>query len=181
MDSPKSHFKGKDVELITVLSIIVEAAILHKEILQPKRSNWADPYFDNVKGRIDSATQTFLGVDSAKDLRQSTQAINGIQNEALPLLAEFKVQVEEDYKKDVPRRNEIFKQLGFTDFHGAAQRKDQEALVNLLFQFKQNMTADLSDEITAKGTLLSTITTITGFADAVKGANISQETMKAGR
>src|SRR5437764_6168891 len=125
MQTPVRHYKGKDVEMVTVISTITEAAILHKDILQPKRSNWADPYFNDLKTRIDTGVQTYLGVDSAKELRQSTQLLNDIQLEVLPLLAEFKVQVEVDFEK--PRRDEILKQLGFTLYHNDARRGNQEA------------------------------------------------------
>lgn len=174
-------YKVKDVDMLVTSSTITETAIRNKDFLQTKRSTWADPYFEDFKNRINTATQTHLGVDSAKDLRQATQSITLIQNQSLQNLAELKVQITEDFKSDKPRRDEILKQLGFTEFHKNSQNGDQEALIQLLFQFKKNLTAGLQDEIVTKGTAKAVLDTITGYADTLKNANVSQESFKGMR
>jgi len=174
-------YKVKDVDMLVTSSTITESAIRNKDFLQTKRSIWADPFFDNFKNRIDTATQNHLGVDSAKDLREATQSITTIQNQSLKDLAELKVQVTEDFKNDKPRRDEILKQLGFTEFHKNSQNGDQEALIQLLFQFKKNLTPGLKDEIVIKGTAKAVLDTITGYADNLKNANVSQESFKGMR
>ena len=146
-----------------------------------KRSTWADPFFTNLKTRIDTAVQTFLGVDSAKNLRQATQVVIGLQKNAILDLAEFKIQVVEDFKSDKIRRDEILNQLGFTSYHKGAQKGDQEALINLLFQFKTNMVAALKTEITAKGTAATLIDRIITYANTLKNADVTQETFKGTR
>ena len=72
----------------------------------------------------------------------------------------------------------ILNQLGFKSYHDAAQKGDQEAFINLLYQFKKSMTNKLRDEIVAKGTAIETIDTIVGYADAMKSADVSQENFK---
>ena len=59
-----------------------------------------------------------------------------LQSQALKDLAEFKVQIEQDFKNTLVQKTEILTQLGFTTYHKSAQKGDQEGLVNLLFQFK---------------------------------------------
>jgi hypothetical protein len=181
MPSTDRNYNGKDADMLIASGTIIEAAITHKVFLQSKRSTWADPFFDNLKTQIDTAIQTHLGVDSAKDLRLSTQAINGIQKIAIRDLAEFKVQVIEDFKSDKPRLAEILNQLGFTTFHKQAQTGDQEALINLLYRFKTNMTVALQTEITTKGTDATLITNTISYADTLKNADITQETFKGAR
>lgn len=171
-------YKVKDVDFLVASSTIVENAIGNKKFLQSKRPAWADPYFDNIKIRIEVATQTHLGVDSAKNLRQATQSLTAIQKQALSALSECKVQITEDFKKVKIRRDEILNQLGFKAYHAKSQKEDQEALINLLYQFKTNMTAALKSEVVTKGTAAETIDEIIGYADVLRNANISQETFK---
>ena len=178
MAATQRLYKTKDVDMLVTSSTILESAIINKKFLQTKRSTWADPYFDDLKTKIENVTQTFLGVDSAKDLREATQSIEKIIKQATIDLAEFKVQVAVDFNKDKPRRDEILNQLGFKSYHDAAQKGDQEAFINLLYQFKKSMTNKLKDEIVAKGTAPETIDSIVGYADAMKNADVSQESFK---
>ena len=152
MENTTRHYNTKDVDMLVSASTIIESAIANKTFLQSKRSTWADPFFDDLKTKINTAIQTYLGIDSAKDLRQSTQAILNIQTQALTDLAEAKVQITEDFKNNPPKQTEILTQLGFTSYHKPSQRGDQEALINLLFQFKTNLTETLKTEIAAAGT-----------------------------
>ena len=175
----KRNYKGKDVEMLTAVSTIINQAISNKAFLMGKRSSWKDPFFEQVKVRIDNAFTTHLGVDSAKEMREATQFIQSLQAFTLPLLAEFKVQIDVDFKN--PKRTEILNQLGFVEHLKAVQKLDQEALVELLFKFKSNMTPALQAEITAKGIDTKTIDEITKSADNIKDSNISQEAFKGGR
>ena len=159
---------------------MMETATSNKEFLLPKRSTWADPYFDNMKKRIDDAFKNHLGVDSAKELRQSTQVLMGIQKTAGRDIAEVKVQLDEDFKKDKARRTEILKQLGFTDHLKNVQKQDQEALISLLYMFQKNLPG-LRTEIEAKGTDKNILNTIMGYADTLKNANVNQETFKSSK
>ena len=181
MATLQRNYKTKDVDMLVTASTIIESAIKNKAFLVTKRTTWADPFFPNLKTRIDTAVQTFLGVDSAKNLRQATAVVIGLQKNAILDLAEFKIQVVEDFKSDKPRRDEILNQLGFTSYHKQAQKGDQEALINLLFQFKTNMVAALKTEITAKGTAATLIDRITGYATTLKNADVTQETFKGTR
>ncbi len=143
MPTTQRNYKNKDVEMLITASTIIENAIANKVFLQKKRSTWADPFFNNIKDRIENAIQTYLGVDSAKDLRQATMTVLGIQKEAISQLAELKIQISEDFKSEKPRRDEILNQLGFTSYLKDVQKKDQKALINLLFQYKTNLSKDL--------------------------------------
>lgn len=175
------HYKVKDVDMLVTASTIVETAIANKTFLQSKRTTWTDAFLENLKADINKAIQAHLGVDGAKELRQSTIAVTAIQKQAIKDLAEAKVQIREDFKKDKPRRDEIIKQLGFTFYHKNAQKGDQEALINLLFQFKTNLTDKLKTEIVDAGTPKLLLDTIAGYADTLKEANITQETFKGAK
>ena len=177
----KRKYNNKDIEMLTATSTIIENAIANKTFLQSKRSTWANTFFEDLKTQIENVTETYLGKDAAKQMRDATQIVLGIQKQALIDLAEFKVQVEEDFKENSIQKTKILKNLGFADYHKIAQKGDQEGLVNLLFQFKTNMTAILKAEIIAKGTAEITINNIVGYAEVLKNANIDQETFKGTR
>ena len=181
METVTRNYSIKDVDMLVTAATVTESAIANKVVLQQKRSTWADPFFDNLKLKINTATQTYLGVDSAKEMRGATQAVLAIQKNAGKDLALCKVQVEEDFKSDKTRRTEILKQLGFTDFLKKVQNDDQEALIQLLYQFKKNLTTALKDEIVNKGTAKETLDTIVTYADALIAANVTQEGNKASR
>ena len=181
MPATQRNYKIKDVDLLVTASTIIESALQHKKFLQEKRSSWADPVFSQLKTRIDNATQTHLGVDSAKDLRQATQVLKGIQKAAMQALSQCKIEIEEDFKKNKPRRNELLTELGIKPYYSKAQDGDQEALINLLYQFKTNMTAGVKAEIVAQGTNPETVDEIVGYADALRDANVSQESFKGQR
>lgn len=174
-------YSGKDVDMLSTCAIIIEQAIIHKTFLVSKRATWADPFFPDLQTQIEDAFTGYLGIDNAKAMRQATRIVIELQAIALDLLAEFKIQIVEDFKNDPPRRDEILTQLGFTTHHKGAQNKDQEALIELLLKFKLNMTNGLKTEITNKGLAMQTITDIIAHADILKEANITQETLKGRR
>jgi hypothetical protein len=178
MSTPKRKYNGKDVDMLIASSTLIENAIANKTFLQTKRSNWTDDYFTAIQTQITNALEEHLGVDSAKELRQSTQILISIQKQALKDLAEIKVQITEDFKSDSIKQSEILTQLGYTTYHKQAQNGDQESLVQLLYKFKTNLTATLKAEIIAKGTAENILTQTATYADTLKNADITQETFK---
>ena len=181
MATLKRAYTGKDVDMLTVCGTIIDHATDNKTFLVSKRANWADPFLPDIKTRISNAFSDVLGIDNAQAMRDATQVVTGIQKNALRDLAEFKVQIMEDFKSNKKRRDEILNRLGFTAHLKDAQNKDQEALIELLLQFKKNMTTALQTEITNAGTSATLITTIIGYADVLKNSNITQETLKGSR
>jgi len=181
MTATARNYKTKDVDMLITASTIIENAISNKTFLQSKRPTWTDTFLNGLKSRINTAIQTHLGVDSARDLRQATQLIYSVQDQALAALAEAKVQITEDFKSDKTRRSELLNQLGFTAYHRDARNGDQEALINLLYQFKTNLTPALTTEISAKGTPATLLQRIANYADTLKNADISQEITKSTR
>ncbi len=180
-DQPARHYHGKDVDMLTVCSTLINNAIANKTFLQTKRSTWADPFFDVLSKQIDNTTETYLGADNAQNLRNATITLYSIKDSALSNLGELKIQLEEDLKATPTALNEILIELGYHDYYVEAYRGDQQSLVQLLFRFNTNMTPALQTQITDLGTAPATITNIMGYADTLNSANISQETFKSSR
>lgn len=174
-------YKSKDVEMLLSAATITDSAIANKIFLQSKRSTWADPFFQDFKDEIDQTINQFLGVDNAKQLRDATQVVLSIQKEAMRNLAELKVQIEQDFKQVPAQRTEILNNLGFTSFYAAVQNKDQEALIDLLYQYKTNLTVSVRTAIEAKGTAPALLDSIKSQAEVLKDANIFQEGKKGTR
>ncbi|MDI9366672.1 MAG: hypothetical protein QM541_17070 [Flavobacterium sp.] len=179
--TPQRKFKGTDVDMLTTSSVIIDNAITHQDYLVTKRSVWAGTFFSNIQLRIDAAVNKYIGVDTAKNLRNATAALRGIQKQALNVLALLNVQITQDFKKMPERRDELLNTLGFKDYYRDASAKNQAALIKLLFNFKQNIDATIKAEMVAKGATEADITALVGFADTLQTANVKQESFKTQR
>jgi hypothetical protein len=181
MSTTDRIYSTSDVDMLLSIETIIDSAIANKTFLQSKRSNWADPYFDDIKKEINTIIKDNLGIDSAKELRQATIVVKTIQANALTDLAEIKVQIEQDFKAQPDRKSEILNQLGFTTYYTQVITRDQEGLINLLFQYNTNLTPTLKTEIVAKGTAAAALDTINGYAQTLKDADVFQEGAKGTR
>jgi len=169
-------FKGKAVDMLTVCQTITEQALADKDFLIGKRPVWADPFFDNHLSRITAAFSGILGVRNVAEQRKATQLLQSLHHSALHYVGDFKIQFRQDFRKDPTRRDEILKTLGFDLLSKA--RKSQETVVQLLYQFKANLTDSLRKEITTQGTADPVIDGIIACADQLSQANITQEVLK---
>lgn len=146
--------------------------------LSTTRTDWTEQYANDLITRIDNAIETHLGVDAKKDLRNATATLASIQVPAKRDVSYFKTQIDEDFKKETSKRDEILKTLGFAKHLRGVQKGNQESLIQLLYQFKTNLTDTLRQEITAKGINAALLDNIIGYADTFKQANVTQETFK---
>lgn len=181
MNIPIRKYKTKDVDMVITIETIIDSAIANKTFLQSKRPAWADPFFDDIKTKINTVADKYLGIDAAKKLRESTQALITIQEPAITELSEIKIQIEVDFDHNPIRKKEILTQLGYTSHFKEAQKRDQEGLINLLYQFKTNLTPELKTEIVNQGTNQAQLDNITTFAETLKAANVTQEGFKGTR
>lgn len=181
MNTTKRNYRCKDVEMLIVALTIVENALLHAAFLKTHRPNWTIDFFNALKAAIETAMGTYLGIDSAKELRQTSKMLYDAQAHVLDALKTFKVQVSEDFKDDKAYRDELLKQLGFDGNYTKVQRKSQEALIQLLYRFTAALTPELRDGLIAKGMLPETIDAIVNQAEHIKEIEVKQETFKSGR
>jgi hypothetical protein len=181
MEALQRNYAIKDIDMLVAAATIIDSAIRNKAFLQSKRSTWKDPFFDDLKRRMDKVVQSCLGVESAKELRLATQIIIAIQKQAIQGLAEVKVQIGEDYRNYKPRRDEILNQLGFAGYHKSAQQGDQEALQQLLYLFKTNLTAALKHELIGNGVERDTLDTIISYAETFRLSDMDKELFESER
>lgn len=175
--SVQRKYNCKDVDMLVAAKTVSENLGQHLAELSLVRSNWSEDYTNALKAKIDDAIANQLGVDKKKDLRAATSNLKALQAPALRDLSFFKTQFEVDFTND-PRKEDLLKQFGFDKNLTKARRNNQEALIELLYAFKTNMTDVLKAEIVAKGTNPALIDGLIAYADQVKDANVSQEALK---
>lgn len=175
----KRLYRCKNVEMILAAQTIAESFKSNITELAEVRTDWTPEYANGFGTRIEQAMETFLGIDPKKGLRAATSALTELQTQAKRDVSFLKTQIEDDFKKDQAKREEMLKSLGFTQHFRAAQTGNQAALTSLLSAFKSNLTAEMRQEIVAKGTNSKLIDRIIEQATAFNQANVLQETQKS--
>ena len=172
------NYNCKDVDMLMASKTIAETFKTNISELATTRTDWTEQYATDLILRIDNAIHTHLGIDVKKDLRSATTALVSLQFPARRDISYFKTQIDDDFKKNAPRRDEILKSLGFTKYLRGVQSGNQESLIQFLYTFKTNINPALRDEITAKGLNPMLIDNITAYADTFAQANVAQESEK---
>ncbi|MGQ1788492.1 MULTISPECIES: hypothetical protein [unclassified Saccharicrinis] len=169
------NYNYKDVDMLLASKTISQSLISYIDELSVARTTWTIDYANGLSAKIDDAIDNYLGLDKKKELRNATTQLGAIQTPARRDLSFLKTQLEVDFGSEA---KEIVKNLGFTKNLKAVQDNNQEALIQLLYTFKQNLTEDLKTQIIEKGTAPALLARMVGYADQMKDANVSQETMK---
>jgi len=173
--SRNTDYNGNHVEMITVSDIVSHNALAQMAVLQENDANITPKVVNDLQADIAKNMAKLLGTDKAKILRQKTQDVNSVQSQALPTLQFVKDRVDAKYKEDATRHNEILNSLGYKTYLLDARKGDQEALVQLLFRYQQNMTKDLKDELKLKGIPETKLDAPVAFAKIMHDANTAQE------
>lgn len=174
----KRNYSYSDVNMCLASRTIAGSLKTNIDELSEVRTNWTEDYATDLETRIDHTIETHLGIDPKKGLRDATHILSSLMEPAKINISSFKTHLDEDYKADHARRTEILKNLGLTKNLRAVQNGGQEALIELLYAFKNNMNDAMKLEITAKGMPPKFIDNIIGHADEIRDANVSQEGLK---
>ena len=172
------NYSYKDVDMLTATKIVAENFKSNIGELSTVRSDWTEQYATDLVSRIGQTIETHLGIDAKKDLRDATSGLSNIQVAAKRDLSFFKTQIDDDFKSTPSVRDEFLNTLGFSKYLKNVQKGNQEALVQLLYAFKKNMTDSLRSQITDKGLSANLIDKIVEYAGIFNDANASQEVLK---
>lgn len=172
------NYSYKDVDMLTGSRIVAVNFKTNITELSSVRSNWTEKYAIDLVSRINQTIETHLGIDAKKDLRNATSGLSSIQVAAKRDLSFFKTQIDDDFKAEPATRDEILNTLGFSKYLRTVQKGNQEALIQLLYAFKMNMTDPLRNQITEKGLSANLIDKLIGYAATFNDANTSQEGFK---
>lgn len=172
------NYSYKDVDMLTGAQIVAGNFKSNIGELSEVRSDWTEAYANDLESHINQIIETHLGIDAKKDLRSATSDLSSIQIATKRDLSFFKTQIEDDFRSEPSTRDEILNTLGFSKHLRNVQRGDQEALTQLLYAFKKNMTDPLSNQIIEKGLSANLVEKIIGYAATFSNANTSQEGFK---
>lgn len=164
--------------MLICISVIITAAIQHKAALIAERASWADPFLDDLLATINQIIQTYLGVDNSAQLREKTALLEVIRASSYEHLSKINTQMRRDYRQTPNRLAELYATLGFNKNWSGTKSKDQEATIDLLFAFKQNLTPSIRTEMVAKGINATRIDAVMANAQTLLDSNITQEAAK---
>jgi hypothetical protein len=173
------NYGCSDVDMLMTARTIAESLRTNISALSAVRTDWTDKYAEELITRIISVMEKYLGIDSKKDLRNASAALAEIQIPARRDVSFFKTQIEDDFKTNPQKRDELLKNLGFAKHLKNVQKGNQESLIQLLNAFRINMNESVRKEITAKGLNNALIDNIIGYAESFERANITQESFKS--
>jgi len=168
-------YNCKDVDLLTSGKTITKSLSDNLDELSNIRTNWTKAFVDKLDASFDNAIKKYLGTDNKTSLKNASAALAAIQGPALRDLSFLRTQIEVDFEDKAPA---MLMSLGFTKNIVAAQKGNQEALIELLHAFNQGLTAQVKKDIVAKGTNPKLLNKITGYATDLLSANIEQESLK---
>ncbi|MBN1183532.1 MAG: hypothetical protein JXB49_14680 [Bacteroidales bacterium] len=176
--SKNRNYSYQDVDMLMASKTIAESFKANISDLSTTRTDWTEQYANDLISGIDSAIESHLGIDIKKQLRDATASLVAIQVPAKRDLSYFKTQIDDDFKQDSSKKNEILKTLGFSKHLRGVQKGNQESLLQLLYSFKSNMTDTLKNNITSQGMAPVLIDKIISYAVTFKQANTVQENLK---
>jgi len=176
--SKTRNYGYRDVDMLMASKTIAESFKSNLGELSKIRTDYTENYASALVTKIDQAIEAYLGIDAKKNLRDATGNLEAIQVPARRDVSFFKTQIDEDFKKEPSKRNEILKNHGFAKHLKAVQKGNQESLIGLLYAFKTNMNPSLRATISSKGMNPALIDSIIGYADAFRQANLAQESFK---
>ena len=168
-------YNYKDVEMLLASKTISISLSENLTDLSMARTTWTSDYATALETKIDDAIENFLGLDKKKALREATSKLASLQSPAMRDLSFIKTQIDVDFGTEA---KEILKNLGFDKHLRDVQKGDQEALIQLLYAFKKGLSDELKTQITEKGTNPALMDRIVAYADQLKEANVSQESLK---
>jgi len=172
------NFNYKAVDMLIGSRVVCENFKTYKTELTAVNSTWADPFIDDLETRVNTAINKHLGIDTKSLQKLATGDIQNLQKEAGDKLALFKTVISVNFDDNKDRLQWILDTLGFTRHLKNTQNNDQEALIQLIAQFTENMTPELKTEITDTGMAENLITGITDMAENVRDADVTQEKQK---
>jgi hypothetical protein len=171
-------YSYKDVTMLVACQTIAENFKAHKEEIIAVRSVWADPFISMFETRTNKAITSYLGVDPKQELKSATLTVTQVQGSALKDLSFLKIQIEADFAADKVRLASLLDSLGFYSFWVPARHKSQQALIQLLYHYRNSLTKAVKTELIAKGINEPLLNRISSYADTLRKANVTQETMK---
>ncbi|MFP4622201.1 MAG: hypothetical protein ACLFM7_12885 [Bacteroidales bacterium] len=177
MENFNLSFSHKIVDTLLTSNVILKDFKAYIGYFSPVRTPWNVDFADSMIQRSEVALSDLVGVDHRGELRDSTDRVVKIMDDAKADLYIFKVNVLVDFETAVAE--EILTKLGYSRYYKEVVDKyDQESLMSLLNNFKNSMTEDMRKLVTGNGISSEHVDKIIGYAPAFQEANLTQEELK---
>lgn len=179
MRTSTRKYKEADAAMLVAAATIIDNAITNKGFLQSKTDICDDTFLEGLQQDIDVAIKKYLGVNGSKALRKSTSLVMNNMRRANILLAEAKFQIEEAFEAEPDKKEEILQELGFTDHFKQAKNGNQDAMLEMLSTFAENIYGEIEQSVIEKDISSDYINEIKTLAEKLQATE--QEDTKAGR
>jgi hypothetical protein len=172
-------FRGTVSQMLLACLNIVENGVENAALLSAKRSQWANPYFPNLKVKITKAFDENIGVDILSQVKEATAVVTGTISTAHRGLMMLKVEVEVGFKQNKIRRDAILKDLGLNKL--SSKNIKQSVYVDVLSTLKSKFTPEIKAELVAAGVNAQNIENLLNQTAVLIGASTLQERLKVSR
>jgi hypothetical protein len=148
-----STFKTCTAGIATILSCKQIAQSFSENIyeLSTIRKNWSPKYAETLKKQIENILETYFSYDSLAELLEKHSQMHDLMIAAVKDVTVFRAQLKVDFKNDKKFIQEVFDQLGYTDFYSETKNGDHWSLYRLMSSFSKNMDAELMNRILSAG------------------------------
>ncbi|MCT4646938.1 MAG: hypothetical protein N4A74_18255 [Carboxylicivirga sp.] len=172
---PNRNYNYSDVHMLIAGKTIAGSLRANLQELSAINTTWTLEYVDGLENKFDFGFDKYLGLDSKKDLREATRKLIELQNPTQRNLSIVKTKIEVDFK---PQAKEWFKILGYEKYYRKVLRGGQEALIQMLFTFRDGMTESIKNQLVTKGLPVNVINELIDNANLVMEADAEQEKLK---
>lgn len=171
-------YAGSDVNMLTALAVIMVAAVELQAQLSTEDTTLTAQYLAELQQRVNVISNKHLGNDVTGLTRSATDDVLDIFDQAYPYISSVKSLIDRKTRRNPEQGRELNTKLGITTHLEGVQNGDQEAMVSLLFQFRENCTSEVKNTLTSLGIPSDKLQALFGFADQLNIANITQESLK---
>lgn len=180
MKRPDPIFPSPLAVYLTGAEVIVTHGITHQRFLAEQDTTLTPEWLHDFRQRITQTRNDVLGADNKSEQREATDKVISLQNAILPRLKSVMNIIENKFTdSEEEEAQEALNVLGYTPWWRRASRsKSQTALVELLKEFKANLTPARRARLETKGANPAYIDDIFAYADSFDKQNIIQETRK---
>lgn len=161
------QYSGKDIDMLNTCAAIINSALSYRDLLVAQRPVWRGQYFQGIANRI-SAIRTNYFEKRSDDQTPAKIESKRLVEQILYDLTVFRVQLNEDFKKEKVRRESLLKELGFKEYFQKAKLEDIHALKELVKKFRSGVNDVMKAEFIAKGMHPELLTRIFSYVSKLK-------------
>lgn len=175
----KRKYRGTDMQMLMASYLIAECGIEKAQLLASRRPQWENPFFPNLKAKIDEAIKKNIGVDILPSLMEATAEVKSIIATAHRGIMELKAEIEVGFRSNHNRRSVLLTELGYDKL--PKKNISQSKYVQMLATLWANLTPAVKAELVEVGANPAAIDALQLLAHQLFEANGRQESLKVNR